>query len=117
MHRSQWKRVADALKDRIHAERQKAKNAARRGKPVMWAYHSDIARDLSDVRDEVMATESAYPTRYRESECAELAQQPRRAPRDAAAWWALGVHLRHVMREAGMDAPHRSLAWLRERGA
>jgi len=112
---SQWKRVAAALKRRIEAERQKAKNAARRGKPLMWAYHSDIARDLSHVWHDVMASESAYPACHRESECVELAQQPRRAPRDAAAWWALGVHLRHVMREAGMDAPHRSLAWLRER--
>lgn len=93
----------------------KARNAAARNKPTMWAYYLDAAEGLMDAFDTAERTDEDFVVvALSLSLRAELAA-PNLNAIPAARLWALGTYARRIMRLAGLRHPAPSLAWLRER--
>ena len=105
----------DQIVAELHA---KAKNAAERNKPTMWAYYLDAAFGLEDWFSDVDRTDSAYAgAALSLSEHAQTAC-PNLNANDAARLWARGVYARRVLAAWGAGTgPRASLRWLRERVA
>lgn len=95
----------------------KARNAALRNKPTMWAYYLDAAEGLMDWFGEVERTERARAAALALSEHAQTACPNLNAP-EAARLWARGVYARRILASWGAGSgPRVSLDWLRKRAA
>lgn len=97
---------------------EKARNAARRNKPTMWAYYGEMADGLREYFADVInhcdggfAGAALALTQRAEDECATL---PRA---EAARLWGLSVYARRILRAwtPGMAMDRVSLQWLRDR--
>jgi len=104
---------------RIVAElRAKAKNAAMRAKPTMWAYYGEMADALESEFKDVERIDGGYAgaalaiSQNAEDACPSL---PRA---EAARQWAISVYARRILAAwgAGIGNPV-SLQWLRDRAA
>jgi len=100
-----------------------SENAARRNKPVMWAYHLAVAHALRAwfadvapcaVEDRVaqggFAGAALALVQKADAECPTL------PPTEAAHLWALRVYASRICRAWDVDPPQASLNWLRRRG-
>lgn len=101
--------------------RQSAANAARRNKPVMWAYYLEMEAELRRHFAGVERTDGSYAgvalatSQLAEREAPILASLD---PSHAARWWAVGVYCRRILRAWGVSDGHRpSLAWLHDQAA
>lgn len=94
----------------------KARNAALRNKPTMWAYYLDMADGLIDWFADVKRDDGAFAgAALVLSERAEE-QAPTANHGDAARMWALGIYARRILRAWGVPYHRRpSLAWLHRR--
>lgn len=94
----------------------KAKNAALRKKPTMWAYYGDMAELLEEWFADATPDDGGYAgaalalSQKAEAQCPML---PRRA---AAHLWAMGIYARRILAAWGTNVPYKpSLDWLRKR--
>lgn len=112
----------------------KARNAALRCKPTMWAYHDRMQQrltawfsDSSDAVRAALATGGDQLIRCADGGVAGAAlalvqraqEECCRLPRDEAAdIWAMSVYANRILGKWTLTAekPKRSLRWLRERG-
>lgn len=104
-----------------HAVRQ-SENAARRNKPVIWAYHLAVARRLRAWFESV---EPAAPEDrvgqggFAGAALALVQKAERECPRlpadEAAILWALGTYASRICAAWDVSVGRRSLHWLRER--
>ncbi len=106
----------DAFDKMVLDLRAKARNAALRKKPTMWAYYLLMAEGLHTWFGDVERTDGGYAgaalalSQKAERDCPAL------PPQEAANLWALGIYARRILTTWGAEAPYRvSLDWLRER--
>lgn len=95
-----------------------ARNAARRNKPVQWAYFVEVEQGLRAWFADTTPSDGGYAGRALALTQKAQAQCPTLPPAEAARLWALGVYARRILRAWGVPEPKRdrpSLTWLRER--
>jgi len=96
--------------------RAKQRNAAYRGKPLMWAYYLTVRRRLERW---FTARKSNGAVAGQALALAQIAQRKlNKKPSEIAFWWAAGVYARRILRAWGVPEPKQfrpSLDWLRAR--
>jgi hypothetical protein len=96
----------------------KAQNAARRAKPTMWAYYSEMAQALRDAFENVPQTDGSYAGAALaiSQNCVREVENLQLDAGRAAECWALGIYARRILAAwgAGNGGPV-SLGWLRKR--
>jgi hypothetical protein len=95
----------------------KARNAAHRNKPTMWAYYEELGKVIAGWFEGYGRTDDEYAEAALALSGHASAVAPKLPPADAARAWAAGIYARRIARAGGWRCAQPSLAWLRERVA
>jgi hypothetical protein len=110
--------LVGAYRDVLTDLDRRARNAARRNKPTMWAYFVEVREQLVDwfeARVEAWTDDEVASAAY-QLHLIAAAACPNLLPGPAARLWAASVYARRILGAGGL-APRASLEWLRQRAA